>query len=59
MNFIITKGQPTAQELVAINAAMAQHKREELEPVIRRSAFGLPQLRKPFNNNFRFGARSN
>lgn len=59
MQFSITKGEPTADELVAIEAAMSVHKREELEPVIYRSAFGRPQLRKPMNNNFRFGARTN
>lgn len=59
MQFSITKGEPTADEFVAIETAMSVHKREELEPVIYRSAFGRPQLRKPMNNNFRFGARTN
>ena len=59
MQFLIVKGEPTADELIAIEAAMAHHKREELMPVIRRSTFGLPQLRKPLNNNYRFGARTN
>lgn len=59
MRFVIVKGKPTAEELIAIEAAMALHKREELTPVIRRSAFGLPQLRKPLNNNFRFITRTN
>ena len=36
MRFEITKGVPTPDELAAIEAAMAVHKREELKPVIRR-----------------------
>ncbi len=55
MEYLIVNGEPTAEELVAIEYALSLHKREELVPVIRRSAFGLPQLRKPLHTNFRFG----
>jgi len=58
MEFEILKGEPTAEELTAIGYAISLHKREELVPVIRKSAFGLPQLRKPLHNNFRFGHRN-
>ena len=58
MEFSIIKGEPTAEELMAIEHALSLHKREESVPVIRKSAFGRPQLRKPLNKNFRFG-RSN
>jgi len=34
MQFEITSGNPTPEELAAIEAVMAQHKREELTPVI-------------------------
>jgi hypothetical protein len=37
MQFEITSGNPTPEELAAIEVVMAQHKREELKPVIRRS----------------------
>lgn len=57
MNFEIIKGDPTAEELAAIHAVMAQHKREELKPVIRRSVYGLPQLRQPLPHQITFGAR--
>ncbi len=57
MKFEITSGNPTPEELVAIEAAMAQHKREELTPVIRRSVYGLPQLRQPLPQQITFGAR--
>ena len=59
MGFSIAKGVPTPEELIAIEHAMSLHKREELTPVIARSAFGSPQLRKPFNTNAQFGARKN
>jgi hypothetical protein len=57
MHYEITSGNPTAEELAAIEAAMAQHKREELIPVIRRSVYGLPQLRQPLPHQITFGAR--
>ena len=59
MEFSITNGDPTPQELAALHAAMAQHKREELEPVIRRSVYGLPQLRQALPHQITFGARKN
>ncbi len=58
MDYAIVKGEPTDEELTAIAFAVSLHKREELVPVIRKSAFGLPQLRKPLHNNFRFGQRN-
>ena len=59
MNFSIINGDPTPEELAAIHAAMAQHKREELKPVIRRSVYGLPQLRQGLPHQITFGARKN
>ena len=57
MRFEITSGNPTPEELAAIQAVMSQHKREELKPVIRRSVYGLPQLRQPLPHQITFGAR--
>ena len=57
MKFEITSGNPTPEELAAIEAVMAQHKREELKPVIRRSFYGRPQLRQPLPHQITFGAR--
>jgi hypothetical protein len=59
MEFSIIKGDPTAQELEVLKTALAQHKREELKPVIRRSIYGLPQLRQGLSNKITFGARKN
>jgi hypothetical protein len=57
MRIEITSGNPTPEELAAIEAVMAQHKREELKPVIRRSVYGMPQLRQPLPQQITFGAR--
>lgn len=59
MEFSIIKGNPTPDEDIAIEYAISLHKREELIPIIRRSTFGSPQLRKPFDNSFQFNARKN
>ena len=59
MEFSIIKGDPTAQELEALKVALAQHKREELKPVILRSVYGLPQLREALPHQITFGARKN
>ena len=59
MEFSIIKGNPTLEELAALKTALAQHKREELKPVIRRSVYGLPQLREALPHQITFGARKN
>ena len=59
MEFSISKGSPTPEELIAIETAIALHKREEIVPIIRKSTFGAPQLRKPLNGNFQFNSRKN
>jgi hypothetical protein len=59
MEFSITKGVPTSEELAAIELAMAQHKRQELNPVMRRSLYGLPQLRQGLSQKISFGSRKN
>jgi hypothetical protein len=59
MEFSIIKGNPTPEELAALKTALAQHKREELKPVIRRSIYGLPQLREALPHQITFGARKN
>ena len=55
MKYQITSGTPTTDELAAIEVAMSFHKREEVNPIIRKAGFGRPQLRKPLNIHFRFG----
>ncbi|CAB4590106.1 unannotated protein [freshwater metagenome] len=57
MKFTVTAGNPTPVELLALKAALDQHKVKEFKPVIKRSLFGLPQLRQPLPNQITYGAR--
>jgi len=59
MKFTVTSGNPTPQELEAIREAITLNPPEKLEPVIKRSVFGLPQLRQPLPHQITFGARKN
>ena len=59
MEFSVTNGMPTPDELAALQAAMANHKREELIPVVRRSVYGLPQLRQALPHQITCGKRTN
>ena len=57
MKFTVTAGHPTPEELLALQAVLANHKAVELTPVIKRSVFGRPQLRQPLPQQITFGAR--
>lgn len=57
MKFTVTSGNPTDEELLALKVALDQHKLQSLTPVIKRSLFGLPQLRQPLPHQITFGAR--
>ncbi|MEY4497570.1 MAG: hypothetical protein RLZZ364_875 [Actinomycetota bacterium] len=57
MKFTVATGQPTDEELLALHAVLANRKPVELKPVIKRSVFGLPQLRQPLPHQVTFGAR--
>jgi hypothetical protein len=57
MKFTIASGNPTEEEVIALQAVLKNHKAIELKPVIKRSVFGLPQLRQPLPNQITFGAR--
>ena len=57
MKFTITSGNPSEEELLALKAALDQHKMQVLAPVIKRSVFALPQLRQPLPHQITFGAR--
>ena len=57
MKFTITQGNPSEEELLALKEVIAQHKVQSLIPVIKRSVFGLPQLRQPLPHQITFGAR--
>ena len=57
MKFTITSGNPTPEELLALEAALKLQKPVALKPVIKRSVFGLPQLRQPLPHQITYGAR--
>lgn len=53
--FEVLSGNPTPEELAALTQALERHKREELTPVIRRSVYSIPQLRRPLPHQTTFG----
>ena len=53
----LASGNPTEEEVMALQAVLKNHKAVELKPVIKRSVFGLPQLRQPLPHQVTFGAR--
>lgn len=57
MKFTVTSGNPSEEELLAIKAAIGSHEMQDLTPVIKRSVFGLAQLRQPLPHQITFGAR--
>jgi hypothetical protein len=57
MKFTVAAGHPSDEELIALHAVLANRKPVELKPVIKRSVFGLPQLRQPLPHQVTFGAR--
>lgn len=57
MKFTVTSGNPTSEELLALQATLATRKPVDLKPVVKRSVFGLPQLRQPLPHQITFGAR--
>ena len=57
MKFTVAAGHPSDEELIVLHAVLANRKPVELKPVIKRSVFGLPQLRQPLPHQVTFGAR--
>lgn len=57
MKFSIDSGNPTPDELEALELALANQKPVVLKAVVKRSVFGLPQLRTPLPHQITFGAR--
>jgi hypothetical protein len=57
MKFTINSGNPTPEEIEALELALANQKPIELKAVVKRSVFGLPQLRTPLPHQITYGAR--
>jgi len=59
IKFSVISGHPTADELAAIELALANHKREELKPVIKRSVWARPIMRAALPQQIKFGSGRN
>lgn len=57
MKIEIVKGDPTPDEIKIIESAMIAHTRRALVPIIKRSIYGLPSLRKPLAHLITYGTR--
>jgi hypothetical protein len=59
LKFSVTAGNPTDDELAAIELALANHKREELKPVVKRSVWAMPLMRTQLPQTVKFGSGRN
>lgn len=59
IEFTVIAGHPTADELAAIELALANHKREELKPVVKRSVWAMPLMRSALPQQIKFGSGRN
>ena len=57
--FEIISGKPSNEELAVITQAIAQHKRVEKDPFVKRSTWAQPQMRQPMPQALKFGAGRN
>ena len=57
MNFTVTSGNPTPEELAALDQVLRTRKVVIHAPVVKRSNFGLPHIRQPLPHQISFGAR--
>jgi len=57
--FSVIAGSPSADELAAIELALANHKREELKPVVKRSVWAMPLMRTQLPQTVKFGSGRN
>ena len=57
--FSVISGNPTADENAAIELALANHKREELKPVVKRSVWAMPLMRTALPQQVKFGSGRN
>ena len=58
-NFSVIAGHPSADELAAIELALANHKREELKPIVKRSVWAMPLMRTQLPQQIKFGSGRN
>ena len=54
VKYDIVLGNPTSDELAAIEFAMSHHKHEVLKPVVKRSVWAKPVLRSALPQHIKF-----
>ena len=59
ITFSVIAGNPSADERAAIEVALANHKREELKPVVKRSVWAMPLMRTQLPQQIKFGSGRN
>ena len=59
VKYNIVLGNPTSDELAAIEFAMSHHKPEVLKPVVKRSVWAKPVLRSALPQHIKFGSGRN
>jgi len=56
IRYDIVLGNPTADEVAAIEFAMSHHKHEILKPVVKKSFWSKPILRSALPQHIKFGS---
>ncbi|CAB4917920.1 unannotated protein [freshwater metagenome] len=56
IRYDIVLGNPTADEVAAIEFAMSHHKHEILKPVVKKSVWSKPILRSALPQHIKFGS---
>ena len=57
--FSIISGIPSNEELAILTQVLAQHKRVERDPIVKRSTWAQPQMRQSMPQAIKFGAGRN
>ena len=59
VKYDIVLGNPTPEDVAAIEFAMSHHKHEDLKPVVKRSVWARPVLRSVLPQHIKFGSGRN
>ena len=59
IKYDIVLGNPTPEDVAAIEFAMSHHKYEDLKPVVKRSVWARPVLRSALPQHIKFGSGRN
>jgi len=57
--FSVTAGNPSAEELAAIELALSNPKREEVKPTVKRSVWAMTLMRTQLPQQIKFGSGRN